>query len=243
LPAADVEAADGSAARFVARWEVADVTGAVVVVDVIRAFTTAACAFAAGAAHIFLVATIEEALAFKHANPGVLAMGEDRGRRAAGFDFANSPVEVAAADLDGRVLVQRTTAGTNGVVAARSATRMWCAGLVCASATAAMVRASGLGSPTYVITGRFQEDPTHAGADDLATAELIERARLGVDLDAERTAQFVRDSDEAKRTILLGPGHSDPGDIDIAADVDRFDFAMEVRRVGSDLRLERVDVA
>jgi hypothetical protein len=37
-----------ASARFVPRWEVADVAGAVVAVDVIRAFTTAAYAFAAG---------------------------------------------------------------------------------------------------------------------------------------------------------------------------------------------------
>ena len=47
--------------RFLARWELAEVTGAVVVVDVIRAFTTAAYAFAAGADHIFLVDTLDEA--------------------------------------------------------------------------------------------------------------------------------------------------------------------------------------
>lgn len=226
-------------ARFVPRWEVADIAGAVVVVDVLRAFTTAACALAGGARHIYLVDSVEEALAFKHANPGVLAMGEDRGRRAAGFDFSNSPVEVSNADLEDRVMVQRTSAGTNGVVAARSATRLWCAGLVCASATAAVVRASGLGDPTYVITGRSAVDPTINGLDDLATAELIERARVGDDLAADRTARFVRDSDEARRTLALGPGHVDPGDIDLATDVDRFGFAMEVHRIGEQLRLER----
>jgi phosphosulfolactate phosphohydrolase-like enzyme len=73
-------------ARFLARWEVADVIGAVVSVDVIRAFTTAAYAFAAGASHIFLVDSVDEALAMKAADPDVLAMGEDRGRRPAGFD-------------------------------------------------------------------------------------------------------------------------------------------------------------
>lgn len=116
-----------SAAQFVARWEVADVDGAVVVVDVIRAFTTAAYAFGGGARHIYLVDSVTEALAMKAANPDVLVMGENRGRRPLEFDFSNSPVEVSAADLDGRVLVQRTSAGTRGVVAARSATRLWCA--------------------------------------------------------------------------------------------------------------------
>ena len=226
-------------ARFVARWEAADVLGAVVVVDVIRAFTTAAYAFGAGAGHIVMVDSVDEALRFKAANPGVLAMGEDRGRRPHGFDFSNSPVAVAHADLEGRVLVQRTSAGTRGVVAARSATRLWCAGLVCASATAAAVRASGLGDPTYVITGNVENDPALNGADDLATAKLIDRARLGEELDAHRTAELIAASDEARRTLALGDGHADPDDIAYAIRVDAFDFAMEVRRAGDRLYLER----
>ena len=55
--------------------------GAVIAVDVLRAFTTAAYAFGAGAKHIYLVADVDEALAFKAAHPGALAMGEDGGRR------------------------------------------------------------------------------------------------------------------------------------------------------------------
>jgi 2-phosphosulfolactate phosphatase len=228
-------------ARFLARWEVGDVTGAVVAVDVIRAFTTAAYAFAAGARHIFLVDSVAEALAMKDADRSVLAMGEDFGRRPVGFDLPNSPVAVAAADLDGRVLVQRTSAGTRGVVAARSATRLWCASLVCASATAGAVLASGLGDPTYVITGRFDDNTGRNGTDDLATAELIDRARLGHEVEADRTGRFVADTDEARRTLTLGEGHVDPDDIAYATRVDAFDFAMEVQRVDHQLRLDKVD--
>jgi 2-phosphosulfolactate phosphatase len=221
------------------RWEVADVVGAVVAVDVIRAFTTAAYAFAAGARHIFLVDSVADALSFKQANPAALLMGEDHGRRPPGFDFSNSPVAIAAADIDGRILVQRTTAGTRGVVAARSATRLWCASLVCASATAAAVNGSGLGAPTYVITGNFEGNPEMNGADDLATAKLIDRARVGEDLDARRTSRFVMNSHEAQRTLTLGDGHVDPDDIEYATRVDAFDFAMEVQRIGDRLRLDK----
>jgi 2-phosphosulfolactate phosphatase len=221
------------------RWEVADVVGAVVAVDVIRAFTTAAYAFAAGARHIFLVDSVADALSFKQANPAALLMGEDHGRRPPGFDFSNSPVAIAAADIDGRILVQRTTAGTRGVVAARSATRLWCASLVCASATAAAVNGSGLGAPTYVITGNFEGNPEMNGADDFATAKLIDRARVGEDLDARRTSRFVMNSHEAKRTLTLGDGHVDPDDIEYATRVDAFDFAMEVQRIGVHLRLDK----
>jgi 2-phosphosulfolactate phosphatase len=226
-------------ARYLPRWEIGDVEGAVVAIDVIRAFSTAAYAFAAGAREIWLVAEVDEALAFKARHPGALAMGEDHGRRPEGFDFSNSPVALSRADLSGRVLVQRTSAGTRGVTAARSASRLWCASLVCASATARAVNCSDAGVPTYLITGRWPDGGPSSGVDDLATAELIERARLGAPLDAPATATFVANSDEAITTLRLGDGHVDPDDIVYATRVDAFDFAMEVTRIDGGLRLDR----
>lgn len=221
--------------RFVPASEAGTATGAVVVVDVLRAFTTAAYAFAGGATGVWLVDAVDEALALKAARPELLAMGEDGGRRIAGFDFANSPWEVSQADLAGRELVQRTSAGTRGVVAATGAQRRWCASLVCATATARAVTAAGLGDPTYVITGRRGAD--QQGADDLLTAELIERARVGEPIAAVATAHAVATSREAVVTLALGAAHVDPRDIELAVRVDAFDFAMEARVVGSGLLL------
>ena len=132
-----------------------------------------------------VVGAVEEALSLGRAIPGSLVMGEVHGRRPLGFDLSNSPVEVSRADVEGRVLVQRTSTGTQGVIAATSADRLFAASLVCASATAAAVRSSDLGAPTYVITGRFPDDPT-GGEDDLLTARLIERPRTGQTLDRVR---------------------------------------------------------
>jgi 2-phosphosulfolactate phosphatase len=227
-------------ARYLRRDQIGDVGGAVVAIDVLRAFTTAAYAFGAGASHIFLFADVDEALEFKAANAGLLAMGENHGRRIPGFDFSNSPVEVGGADLDGRILVQRTSSGTRGVVAAASAARLWCASLVCASATAAAVTSSGLGPPSYLITGWFPDKPCDSGCDDLLTAQLIERARTGAPVDADATAKRVAESDEASRTLALGGDHVHPEDIELATEVDRFDFAMEVVRTEGLLRLDRV---
>ncbi len=224
--------------RQLMRWELDGVDGPVVVIDVIRAFTTAAYAFAAGAVAIYLVATVDEALAFKAEHPDVLAMGEDRGRRPVGFDFPNSPVAVSRADLTGRTLVQRTSAGTQGVVAAVDATRLWAASLVCASATARAVEASGLGDPWYVITGCFQDRLDDSGDDDRLTADLIERVRSGRPIDASTAAEQLLRTSEARRTLALGPDHCDPLDIDFALRVDLFDFAMEVTTDRLGRRLE-----
>ena len=221
--------------RYLPRWELSGVTGSVVVVDVLRAFTTAAYAIAAGAKELWLVDSLDDAFAFKGAHPGSLAMGEQGGRRPQGFELSNSPVQVAAHDLTGKVIVQCTGAGTRGVVAASDADRLWAASLVCASATAAAVEAAGLGAPTYVITGRFPDQPDGRADDDLATAQLIERARIGAPLAIDATAASIAASREWEITRAVGAGHFEPDDLAYATAVDRFDFAMEVHRIDGGL--------
>jgi 2-phosphosulfolactate phosphatase len=212
----------------------------VVAIDVLRAFTTAAFALAAGAAEIWLAEGVDEALARARHLPGALVMGEDHGRRPPGFDLSNSPAEAMRADVGGRSIVQRTSAGTRGALAAVDADRLFVASLVCATATARAVEAAGHGAPAYVITGRFPDRPA-GGDDDLATAELIERIRLGEPARAAETAAYVAGSDEAASTLALGPGHVDPEDIALATDVDRFAFAVEAERAREGLRLVRRD--
>jgi len=218
-----------SAARFLAPWEIDSIAGIAVVVDVLRAFTTAAYAFAAGAERIYLAAGVTEALDLARHIPGALVMGEDRGRRPAGFDLPNSPVLVSQADLSGRSLVQRTSAGTRGVIAAAHVPAVFAASLVCATATANAVAALTDEPPIYVLSGRFS-DAEGAGADDLLTAELIERARSGWPLGAANTARAVANSAEARRTLALGSPHAHPDDVVLATAVDAFDFAMRVER-------------
>ena len=228
---------DGSAA-YVAKWDLEGVTGTVVAVDVLRAFTTAAYALGNGAREIWLVAEVEDAVRLGAQLPGSLLMGEEHGLRPDGFDFSNSPVEISHADLEGRTLVQRTSAGTRGVVAATSADRLFASSLVCASATAAAIDDARLGAPTYVITGRFP-DRLDGGTDDLVTAEFIEKLRIGGAPDREAVRDAVLGSEEAARTLALGHGHVHPDDLTYATDIDRFDFAMEVERRPQGLALRR----
>src|SRR4051812_35397595 len=90
-------------------------TGWVVVIDVFRAFTTAAVARANGASRIVMVRTVEEAMALRDAGVGQICMGEVHGRAPDGFDFGNSPFEISGVDFPGKTIVQRTSAGTQGI--------------------------------------------------------------------------------------------------------------------------------
>ena len=69
------------------------------------------------------------------------------------------------------------------------------------------------------------------------TARLIERIRVGDPPDSDATAAAVRDSREAAVTLGLGPDHADPRDVELATDVDAFDFAIQAARTPAGLQL------
>ena len=115
--------------------------GAVAVIDVLRAFTTAAAVLANGASRIIMVGAVKEAIKLRDDGLGQICLGEVGGQAPPGFDFGNSPFEVADADLTGKTVIQRTSAGTQGIVAAaRHAQVLYAASLVTATATARALR-------------------------------------------------------------------------------------------------------
>jgi 2-phosphosulfolactate phosphatase len=67
-------------------------TGSMAIIDVFRAFTSAAVALANGATSILMVRSVEEALALREAEIGQICMGAVRGRAPPRFNFGNSPV-------------------------------------------------------------------------------------------------------------------------------------------------------
>ncbi|MEI7712147.1 MAG: 2-phosphosulfolactate phosphatase [Rhodospirillales bacterium] len=199
-------------------------TGAVAVIDVLRAFTTAAVAFANGASHIVMVGSVDEALALRARGIGDYCIGETKGHKPPAFDFGNSPFEMSHADVRGKVLLQRTSAGTQGIVAAASRARhLFAAALVTASATARALKATGTDPITLVAMG----DSGEARTDEDELCALHLRARLlGRSGDPAATAALIRASGDAERFGDPNKPHLDPRDLDIALDVDRYDFAL-----------------
>jgi len=145
--------------------------GAVAIIDVFRAFTTAAVAFANGATHITMVASVEEALALRHQGAGQICMGEVGGRPPERFDFGNSPYLLSQADLRGKAIIQRTSAGTQGIVtAAKTAQHMFAASLVTASATARAMRSVATDRITLVAMG--EEGRVRSSEDEICALYL-----------------------------------------------------------------------
>lgn len=83
-----------------------------IVIDVIRATTCMTVILDRGARHIFAAGTIEQARAARALYPERLLCGERNVKPLPGFDYGNSPVQFANADLHERELIMTTTNGT-----------------------------------------------------------------------------------------------------------------------------------
>lgn len=203
-------------------------TGAVAIVDVFRAFTTAAFCVAQGAREIVLVAHAEEALALKQADPLAFLTGEIGGQPITGFDVGNSPSAIEHLDLAGRRVVQRTSAGTQGVVAAARADAIYLSSLVTLSATADALRRA----PEVTIVAMGHEG-TEPAIEDEACAALLAATLAG---DRPDPAYFLRPLSERGLRPLGGaesrswPEWFPRRDAELACQVDRFDFALAVSR-------------
>jgi len=204
-----------------------EATGMVLVIDVIRAFTNAAVAFSRGATEIYPVSSVEEALQFKAQTPNSLACGEVGGIPPEGFDFGNSPTQTDKLDLRGRLIVQRTGAGTQGIVRSVKADTVLAASLVVASATVTHIRNLGSDCVTFVITGQTEEG---RGDEDLACAEYLEALLRGGGPDPAPYIERVNNSRDA--LLHLDPNFPDfpESDLDYCTNIDAFDFAMLVMK-------------
>ena len=201
--------------------------GVVVVVDVLRAFTTAAHAFDRGADEILLVSSVEEAFQCRERNSDCLLIGEVGGLPIDGFDLPNSPSALETIDLSYRRLVQRTTAGTQGVVRAIEADRLFAASLCVASATAKRIRMFDPSVVTFVETG---VRPKGGGEEDVACSDYISGLLLEVPLSLADTRNRVLNSRAARKFADRGHPDFPEADLEHALMIDQFAFAREVQR-------------
>jgi 2-phosphosulfolactate phosphatase len=214
-------------------------TGLVVVIDVLRAFSTAAYAFAAGARRILAVSTIEEAFALQLRFPDSLLLGEFAGQRINGFHFDNSPSQICNKDLSTFSLIQRTSAGTQGIVRSTNADILIACSFVNARATVRHIRQFNPTQVTFVITGapldqELDGNPIARGDEDAACADYLQLLLENQDPDPDIFLQRVRQSPWARalRQLQLDHEHDDHLRIDMeyCLRVNHFNFAMPVRR-------------
>lgn len=210
--------------------------GLCVVIDVLRAFTTAAYAFAAGAKEIVLVSTAEEAFRMHQADNSLILMGEKEGRPIAGFHYGNSPNDIQKCALSGHKIVQRTSAGTQGVVNCSHADQLIIASFVVAEATLKYIVKLSPSHVSFIVTGMQNGD------EDLALAEYLKCKLLQQEVCSSSFLDRVRLSPEGKTFADPNIVEFSLEDLELALQIDRFPFAMEVEKRNGSLVAKKVPI-
>ena len=202
----------------------------VVVIDVLRSFTTAAYAFAAGARAIHPVETIVEALHLQQKLPRAVTTGAIAGGDPVpGFTYGNSPSSLVKSELHGHDVIQTTAAGVRGLCRFAHVRSLFAGSLVCARATADAVLKRQPQDVRLLVTGEWVD---RDGDEDIACADYLEALLRGDRPNPARFEQRVRDSDFGRR-FAAGTNPSLPvADLDLCAQADRFTFAMLAARRG-----------
>jgi len=224
--------------RRVYRLEAAQARGVVIVIDVIRAFTVAAYACAGGARRLWLVRTTDEAFALRQQEAQALLAGEIGGRLIPGFDLNNSPSLMAASNVQGRTIIQRTGAGTQGAVGAINAEYLLICSLAnaCATATYARKLAETTGGlVTLLPTEGSSQHLPYTGEDSIC-ADYLEALLRDRDNASTLLAANLAHLDEAGRFDFMKLGEADFPfeDIALIKGADRFNFVMVGQRKQAD---------
>ena len=88
----------------------------VVVIDVLRAFTTACYVINNSPKDYMVVDDLDLAYRLKKENSDYILMGERDGFNLPGFDYGNSPTEIKDVDFSHKTIVHTTTLGTRGII-------------------------------------------------------------------------------------------------------------------------------
>ena len=201
--------------------------GVVVVIDVLRAFTTAAFALANGVTRIVPVASVNEALALREQDKGVLLLGEVDGYKPPAFDFSNSPAEISRADVRGKTLVHRSSAGTQGLVRARQAEVLLATSFVVAGPTADYLRKLTPVDISFVVTGNSLG---RDGDEDRACGEYIEALVRGDDPAPKAFTDRVGASTVGKDFLYGNAAYILKEDLELSLRVNAFSFYLPVHR-------------
>lgn len=128
------------------------IRGIVVTIDVLRAFSTACYIMDKNPLRLEITASTPYAVKSKKYNKNLILLGEDHGRDINGFDYNNSPAQIKKADLTGKDVLLRTTAGTNTMVRIPDDSTVFTGSFVNAEATVQVIQAMHPDMVTFVPT-------------------------------------------------------------------------------------------
>ena len=205
--------------------------GIAVVVDVFRAFSCTPLLFSLGVRQSILVGTPEEALALKAGDQELVLIGEVGGVPVEGFDLGNSPSQIlrrGSEFFDGKAVVQRTSAGVQGALAAlEAADEVLLGSFMVARATAAYLQAR---RPLEVSIIAMGVQLKEKAPEDEWCAQYLAHLLDGRAYDHNQALREILFQETTQKFLRRDKPHFPAEDPILCLQRDIYDFALKVTR-------------
>lgn len=195
----------------------------VVVIDVLRAFTTACYAMSNNPKDYIVVSDINLAHKLKKENPNYILIGERHGFKIPGFDYGNSPEEIKNVNFSNKTIVHTTTLGTKGIISALKHTREIITGsFVNAKAIINYIKKE---KPNVVYL--FSTYGLSDGNEDLMFAEYIKGYFENKPLDINLIKKNLMAHESGIRYLVNPRTEYSKRDFLLALELDKFNFVLK----------------
>ena len=214
--------------------------GLVVVIDVLRAFSTACYVAAGGAGRIVSVADADEAQRLKRLDSRAVLLGERDGCQIPGFDLGNSPSQAVRVDWGGRTAVLTTSNGTMGLAAVAHSAEVLTGSFVNAGAIVKYIRWQAPALVSLVCMGSRGKP----AIEDTLCGLYLAAALKGRSLPFEVLKGIILRGGSVHRFLASQSPDMPAEDLERCLILDLFEFVFTVEKVpGWGTVLKRVDVA
>jgi 2-phosphosulfolactate phosphatase len=195
-----------------------------VVIDVFRAFTVGCYLAERGAEEIIAAREIATARERKAGDPErVVLIGERHGEMVPGFDFGNSPSQLRAADLRGKVAVHTTHAGTQNLCAVPAVVPCVTGSFVNAGAVARYIKQREPEEVSLICSGL---NDSEEATEDTLCALYLESILRAANPDFGEIRQRIDAAETSKRFFDENRPESPLEDYHLCLELDRFDLVL-----------------
>lgn len=215
--------------------------GLTVIIDVFRAYTTAAYLFANQAESIFIVSKIETAKQLKQKLKKPVLIGERKGIKIEEFDFNNSPYFISQHNFTDKNIILSTSAGTKGIIAAKNAGEIITGSFVNIAAVADYIKNKDPKIVSLVAMGN--NGVTEADEDNLY-ADQLRRILAGKKTLSQAEIKKRLRSPAGDRFFVEETQSEMPAqDFEYCLKLNKFNFVIKAEKIDSDIyQLKRKEV-
>jgi 2-phosphosulfolactate phosphatase len=209
--------------------------GTVVIIDVLRAATTASYLLAGGAERIIAVERVQDAFDLKLKHPSYILVGELKGRKVPGFDYGNSPSAIRGADIRDKTIIFRTSSGVSGIMNAKKADVILFAGFVNAQATADYLKKK---KPSLITLVGMGWEGTLRACEDDECAQYIKNTLNNITNNQKAIKKSLLTCKTAEKFFEDDPDFPEI-DFELSLEFDRFDFAIRALKQRNQILLAK----